>query len=228
VKAVILSAGYGSRLKAPIPKSLVRFSSGKCLLDYQLAALTKFVLVQDIFIIVGFKKELIMEAAPACTFLYNDRFDRTNTAKSLALALERLDDDILWINGDVYAEPNSLERIAKAPGNAILVERSRVSDEEVCFTMDAKGNIARLAKNVSMAEGEALGINKVRRTDVKALTKLLGEVSDKDYFERGIELGIERGLFSFSPVDAQGQFVKEMDFQADLDAIEIYLNKQKN
>ena len=228
MKAVILSAGFGSRLQAPLPKSLVRFSSGKCLLDYQLEGLKNLVPLQDIFIVVGFKKELIMPAAPSCSFLPNDLFDRTNTAKSLALALGQLDDDVMWMNGDVYAEPDILERVVTAQGNVILADRAHVADEEVCYTTNGNGQVVRLAKKLSNAEGEALGINKVQRKDVKALTELLLEVNDTDYFERGIELGIERGRFSFGIADSGGQFVKEMDFQADLDVIEAYLAKKKS
>src|SRR6202000_3582393 len=98
--------------------------------------LSKLFALKDIFIVVGFQKEMIMKAAPSCTFLANDRFDQTNTAKSLLLAMQQLDDDVLWMNGDVYAEPQILDRVAKAPGNVVLAERARVSDEEVCYTTD--------------------------------------------------------------------------------------------
>jgi choline kinase len=226
LKAVILSAGYGSRLQAPVPKSLVRFSNGKCLLDYQLEALGKLFPFPDIAIVVGFKKELIMQAAPTCRYLANDRFDGTNTAKSLLLALQHIDDDVLWMNGDVYAEPAIAADVAAAPGNVILVDKAKTSDEEVCYTTNAQGHVVQLAKAITDAEGESLGINKVTREDVRTLVKMLDEVGDKDYFERGIELGIERKLFSFTTVDVQNRFVKEMDFQADLDAIEAYLSKR--
>lgn len=229
MKAVILAAGYGSRLKAPIPKSLIRFSNGMCLLDYQLAALRSVLPLEQAFIVVGFKKELIMEAAPKCSFLYNNRFDRTNTAKSLLLALERLDDDVLWMNGDVYADTEVIRSVAKAPGNVILVNRSRVCNEEVGYKTDADGYIVRIAKGIPDAEGEALGINKIIKQDVPALASLLAEVGDNDYFERAIEIGIERGIFSFRTIEVPGRFVKEMDFPSDFEAIQAYLSKgEKN
>ncbi|MEW5954128.1 MAG: phosphocholine cytidylyltransferase family protein [Bacillota bacterium] len=223
MKAVILSAGCGSRLKAPIPKCLIRFSNGMCLLDYQLAALSSVLPIEQVFIVVGFKKELIMEAAPKCSFLYNHRFDRTNTAKSLALALERLDDEVLWMNGDVYVEPEVLRSVIDAPGNVILVNRSHVFDEEVCYISDATGHVVKLAKGISDAHGEALGVNKVCGQDVRALARLLAKVDDGDYFERAIEIGVERGMFSFRTIEVSKQFVKEMDFQTDFEAIENYL-----
>lgn len=225
MKVVILLAGYGSRLRATEPKSLVKFRNGRSILDYQLEALTKFVPLQDIYMVVGFKKELIMESASSCTFVYNERFDRTNTAKSLLRALARIDDDVLWLNGDVFFDSDVIKPVATANENLILVNRASVADEEVCYTLDEAGRVQRLAKGLgAAATGEAVGINLIRRIDRTALVSLLDEVGDQDYFERAIELGIERELFEFRPMDVEQRFVKEMDFQVDYDLIDQYLS----
>lgn len=229
MKVVILLAGYGSRLRGSEPKSLVKFRNGHSILDYQLEALTQFVSLQNIYMVVGFKKELIMESAPRCTFVYNERFDRTNTAKSLLLALARIDDDVLWLNGDVFFDTDVITSIAVANENLILVNHASVADEEVCYTLDGAGRVQRLTKGLgAVATGEAVGINLVRRTDRAALVSLLDEVGDQDYFERAIELGIERGLFEFRPMDVGQRFVQEMDFQSDYDLIDQYLSAGEN
>lgn len=225
MKVVILLAGYGSRLRASEPKSLVKFKNGRSILDYQLEALTPFVSLQDIYMVVGFKKELIMESAPSCTFVYNERFDRTNTAKSLLRALVRIDDDVLWLNGDVYFDVDVIKSVVEANENRILVNRGSVADEEVCYTLDEAGRVQRLAKGLGAAAiGEAVGINSIRRSDRTALVSLLDEVGDQDYFERAIELGIDRELFEFRPIDVGQRFVKEMDFQIDYDLIDQHLS----
>lgn len=183
MRAVILAAGFGSRLRAAVPKCLIRFSSGRCLLDYQLAELSRVMEPHRVHIVVGFRKELVLDAAPGCTFVYNERFDRTNTARSLLRAVERLDDDVLWMNGDVYADPGMITRVAAAEGNVVLADTARVADEEVCYTTGADGTIRRLAKGLAGAEGEALGINKVTRAALPALAAELRRVADQDYFE---------------------------------------------
>lgn len=223
MKAIILSAGCGSRLGAGVPKSLVRFGNGRCLLEYHLSALEEFMPRSDISIVVGYRKELVMDMAHGCRFVLNSRFDRTNTAKSLQLAAEKLDADILWVNGDVYADSEVFLQVAAMPGNVILVDRSKTSEEEVGYTTDDCGNIVRLAKGLVDSQGEALGINRIQQKDVAALTRLLGDVDDRDYFERAIEIGIARGEFSFMPVDVGNRFVKEMDFSSDFEAIDAYL-----
>jgi choline kinase len=41
-------------------------------------------------LVVGFKKDLIMESFPNLTYVYNQYFDQTNTAKSLLKAIKKL------------------------------------------------------------------------------------------------------------------------------------------
>lgn len=226
MKAVILAAGRGSRLNANIPKNLIPFANGKCILEHQLSALRSVLDIEHVYIVVGYKKEMIMEAAPKCTFVYNDKFASTNTAKSLAIALERIDDDVLWINGDVYAETAVFQATATVSENIILVNKFTVAHEEVAYSTDLDGNIVKLAKGILNAQGEALGINKVCRSTVPALTSLLKEVTDADYFERAIEIGIERGIFSFRAFEMPEYYVKEMDFPVDFEAIQDYLRKE--
>ncbi|MFM9141360.1 MAG: phosphocholine cytidylyltransferase family protein, partial [Actinomycetota bacterium] len=47
--------------------------------------------------------------------------------------------------------------------------------------------------------------------------KYLDEVADNDYFERGLELAIEKVGIEIEPVDISDLFAVEVDFQADLD-----------
>jgi choline kinase len=226
MKVIILSAGLGSRLQSPAPKSLINFYNGRNILNYQLAVLANFLPIWDIYIVVGFKKELVMEAASRCTFIYNERYDRTNTAKSLLMALERMDDDVLWINGDVFfSDKEIISHLMSEGANSILVNREKISDEEVCYTLNSMGCVQKLSKGLGeLADGEALGINFIRRADLTILISLLHEVEDCDYFERAMELGIERGLLEFKIVNIGQVYVKEMDFQCDYEDISRYLS----
>ena len=57
MKAVILAAGVGSRLKSVLPKSLNKLPNGKTIIDNQINILRKLG-VKEIFVVVGFKKEM--------------------------------------------------------------------------------------------------------------------------------------------------------------------------
>jgi len=56
----------------------------------------------------------------------------------------------------------------------------------------------------------------VSGADKNALITRLAEAADHDYFERGMELAIERDGARFLPLDVSDLFVVEVDFAADL------------
>jgi len=62
-----------------------------------------------------------------------------------------------------------------------------------------------------------VGINFISKQDKEAVIQRLDEVADTDYFERGLELAIEKDGIEIEPVDISDLFAVEVDFQADLD-----------
>jgi choline kinase len=172
-------------------------------------------------IVVGFKMEMIMEAHPNVTFVYNENYDQTNTSKSLLKALRASQESgVLWLNGDVVFDARVLERIAeriRSEKSFVCVNTSATAEEEVKYTVDGNGNINALSKQVKNALGEAVGINFISTHHKNAAIKYLEQCADNDYFERGLELAIENVGIEIEPVDISDLFAVEVDFQADLD-----------
>jgi choline kinase len=214
-RAVILLAGMGSRLGRPHPKSLTPLADGETILARQLRMLRMFDL--DIWAVVGFKLDLIMEAAPDLMFAYNPNFDCTNTSKSLLAGLQHVHgEDVLWLNGDVVFEPAILEQVLACGESAVAVDNSKVADEEVKYNLGPTGYIRQISKKVPDPLGEALGINFVKAHHVPAFRQKLAEVADQDYFERAMELLIEERGDVFRPVNVGALRCIEVDFDADL------------
>lgn len=216
MKAIILAAGIGSRLGKPHPKSLTLLENGKSIMQNQIEALKKYMDIDDIFVVVGFKKELIMEAFPELTYVYNNFFDTTNTSKSLLKAIKKLRGyDIIWLNGDIVFETQVLQRVIQHEGSCMAVNKGIVAEEEVKYTLNEQGFIKEVSKSVKNALGEAVGINKVIKEDLPLFIDMLEQCRDDDYFERGIELAINKGM-QVSPVDISALFCIEIDFEEDL------------
>lgn len=230
LQVVILAAGMGTRLGRPHPKSLTELRDGRTILAQQLGNVRGvFGQGTQILIVVGFKMEQIMEAAPTVAFAYNEAFDQTNTSKSLLRALQITGGrGTLWMNGDVVFHPQVLDRLTpfiERGQSVVCVNTSTVSDEEVKYTVDDSGAIKRLAKTIPNAEalGEAVGINYIAAADKQALIARLDEVDESDYFERGLELAIEHDGISVTPVDISDLFAVEIDFADDLDRANKHL-----
>jgi choline kinase len=172
-------------------------------------------------IVVGFKLEMIMEAHPTASFVYNEIYDQTNTSKSLLRALRASQESgVLWLNGDVVFDHKVLERVADriaADKSFVCVNTSATADEEVKYTVDANGNIKELSKTVKNALGEAVGINFISSREKADVITELDACGEQDYFERGLELAIEKHGLQMEPVDISDLFAVEVDFQDDLD-----------
>ncbi|MEY4079097.1 MAG: hypothetical protein RIS80_866 [Actinomycetota bacterium] len=205
-QVVILAAGMGTRLARPLPKPLTELRDGRSIMKQQFDNLAKaFGASHRVMIVVGFKLEAIIERFPEATFVYNEFYDTTNTSKSLLKALRASGDGgVLW-------------PLMQAEQSFVAVNHSSVSDEEVKYTLDETGFIAELSKQVVGGLGEAVGINFVGASDKQTLIERLEEVDDNDYFERGIELAIERDGLKFQAVDISDLYAVEIDFAEDLD-----------
>jgi choline kinase len=220
VQAVILAAGMGTRLGRPWPKPLTPLSDGRTIMKQQMDNVLGAFDDVRITTVVGFKLELILEEFPDVAYVYNENYDRTNTNRSLLKALRQsAPGGVLWMNGDVVFDARVLERVKDliaAEQSFICVNTAVVGEEEVKYTVDSDGYVDRLSKTVTDALGESVGINYVGAGDKAQLITRLAECDDSDYFERGIELMIEKDRTRVVPFDIRDLFAVEVDFEEDL------------
>ena len=219
MKIIILAAGIGSRLGNPFPKPLTPLKGGKSIMERQIDNLSTHFSVHDISVVVGFKKDLIMERFPDLTYIYNQFFDATNTSKSLLKALKKYQqEDVLWLNGDVIFDAelfSVLDKVIEVENSFVSVNTSRVAEEEVKYTLK-NGFIDELSKQVQDGLGEAVGINYISKNDMPVLLKHLEKCGDNDYFERGIETAIQEDGLKVKAVDISDFRCMEIDFEEDL------------
>ncbi len=218
MKAIILAAGIGSRLGKKLPKPLTKLPSGLTIIENQIKLL-KENKINEIIVIVGFKKEILMEEYPDVLYCYNPFYHITNTSQSLIMGLESVEKgDVLWLNGDVYLESDVISRIINKGGNVIAVDKKACGEEEVKYKTDPSGKIVEISKKVKQAEGEAVGVNKIAKPDFRPFLDSLKKCNDHDYFEKGMEIAIENGVV-FYPEDISDCMCVEIDFKKDLEKI---------
>ena len=229
IQVVILAAGMGTRLGKPWPKPLTPLADGRSILQQQIDNVRSvFADTAKISIVVGFKLEMILEAHPDVSYIYNEAYDQTNTSKSLLKALRNSHESgVLWLNGDVVFDSRVLQRVSERMKNEksfVCVNTSAVGEEEVKYNVDNRGFINALSKRVENALGEAVGINYISSHHKSSAIKNLEACADNDYFERGLEMAIEKDGIEIEPVDISDLFAVEVDFQADLDRANSQIN----
>jgi|TARA_B110000914_G_scaffold119336_1_gene104235 choline kinase len=219
MKIIILAAGIGSRLGNPFPKPLTKLKNHKSIMQMMTENISFSYSLDLVNLVVGFKKDLIMESFPNLTYIYNQYFDQTNTAKSLLKAIKKnKDHSILWMNGDIVFDKNILIKLKEyidKDVSFVAVNTSKVAEEEVKYTL--KDNyIDELSKTVENGLGEAVGINFISSKYIDSFIKRLEECDDNDYFERALEVAIEKDGFKIKPVDISEFNCIEIDFEEDL------------
>jgi len=222
---IILAAGIGSRLGQNLPKALVELKDGFTILDLQLKLLKEKFNTEDIIVVVGYKKDLIIERYPDLRYIYNPEFRSTNTSKSLLHGLKFIEEneDVLWLNGDVVFESGILDLVLdEIDNNIICVNNEKVSDEEVKYTLDEDKYINAISKEVKNGLGEAVGINFIKKEHLPLFVSCLEDCQDDDYFEKGVEMVIEEGV-KFIPVDIKDNFCIEVDFPEDLQVAKKFI-----
>lgn len=215
MKVIILAAGKGSRLAKDIPKALIQLDNGQSILEMQLEALSSICPLEAITVVVGYQKAEIVKRFPKLHYIDNDEYLTTNTSQSLLKAIQHLQDDLLWINGDVVFHPSVLQTLLKHKRNSMLVNEGKVGKEEVKYLTNPQGHILEISKHVKNGRGEALGVNFFKASSVVILKKQLQRCAEMDYFEKGIEGCLSEGMIVHAcPVDTT--LCIEVDFAKDL------------
>ena len=168
-KAIILSAGQGSRLghlTDDRPKCLIDFG-GKTLLDRQLDTLEASG-VGEAIVVTGFHDHLVEEAiakrsgGPKVRTVYNPFYKVADNLGSLFVAREELAGDCLVWNGDTLVS-NSL--MAKVVGNdragiCVTIDRKQgYDDDDMKVVVADDGRLKAIGKRISAGvNGESIGL----------------------------------------------------------------------
>lgn len=201
MKALILAAGFGSRL-APItdncPKSLVPVN-GKPILFKQIENLLENG-VTDITVISGYKADvlenMVKTSFPEVKIIESVDYSTTNNMYSAYIAKAAMGGEgFLMMNADVFFDPSVLtELIACSSENAIVVDIGTYLEESM-KVVEEDGRLMRISKAITpeealgasidvykfSAEGAAAFFNKCADyIDVRGEKKLWSEVALND------------------------------------------------
>ena len=219
IRAVVLVAGRSLRmgdLTENLPKSFLKI--GDTTLIHRTIDILKRHSIDDITLVVGFKKELFMKEFPDLDYVVNPDFATTNTANSLYLGLKDNESkNVLVMNGDVYADEAVFDRIIELEGkNIATIKRHRLTDEEI--KVFVKGNkIVRIGKylNHNKAFAEAFGIYLLTPEFATYLKRELYLMNNPRMFYEGAMDHLLQGGHIMEYLDVGDAIVYELDFPED-------------
>jgi len=168
VKAIILSAGQGSRLGHLVddrPKCLIDFN-GRSLLDRQLNALDANG-VGEAVVVTGFHDELIDRAlaarsgGPSVRTIFNPFFKVADNTGSLFMAREELTGDCLVWNGDTLVSRALMKRVVENDrgGICVTIDRKPSYDDDDMKVVEAGGLLKAIGKRLPKGyNAESIGL----------------------------------------------------------------------
>jgi choline kinase len=169
MKAIILSAGQGSRLGALVqgrPKCLIDFN-GRSLLDRQLDTLAANG-VEEAVVVTGFHDELVDEAiaarsgGPRVRTVFNPFYKVADNTGSLFMAREDLAGDCLVWNGDTLVSDALMAKVVGNDRQGICVTVDRKTDgydDDDMKVIEEDGRLRAIGKRISDGvNAESIGL----------------------------------------------------------------------
>ena len=234
MKAIILAAGRGSRMKEKtdiLPKCLTELW-GKTLLEWQLTAI-RGAGIEDICIITGYHAEEIEKRNPDLSFLRNENWANTNMVSTLVCADELLSsNDCIVSYADIVYEKEAIEKLICSKSDVSLTYYTEFRklwenrfdnplDDVETFKVDKDYNIIEIgqkANSLDEIEGQYMGILKFTPKGWRNVKKLMNKNMPKP-----VEKMDMTGLLEYLIVNGMklegvpyGKIWVEVDSQEDL------------
>ena len=233
MKAIILAAGRGSRMKNLTdekPKCLIELH-GKALLDWQIHALKKAG-ITNIGIVTGYKSELL--SGRGLIEFHNPLWAETNMVSSLACARNWLENsplivsysDIFYSKAAVYSLINNRERLAVTyDPNWLKMWTERFGDpllDAESFQLSQNKmlvDIGKRPKSVSEVEGQFMGLLRITPRGWAEIQRIrlnldINEQNKMD-MTTTLQMVIDAGRIPIGAIPFDG-FWGEIDSQQDL------------
>jgi len=231
MKAIILSAGQGSRL-LPLtrerPKCLLRLDS-QSVLEWQIHELRRCG-IEEFVVVVGFRAdavEALLETLrlPRARFrtVYNPFFQVADNLSTCWLARDEMDEDFLLLNGDTIFEAAVAAKLLAEAAEPITVTIDRrnsydADDMKVCLDGERLSAIGKWLAP-AQASGESIGMMLFRGRGPELFTTELEQIMRSpeglDYwYTSAIDALAKAGVVG--SVSVEGLDWSEIDFPVDL------------
>lgn len=242
MKAVILAAGVGSRIKPMTdncPKSLLKVGD-YTILEMMISHIQNCG-INEVVLVLGYLQEQIKDFVKTkfpdldAYFVTNDRYAETNTGFSLMLAKDLIKGAaFVKFDADVVFDKEILEKLIECEySNCLCIDKNiNLDAEEIKVIVDDQNRVLKASKTVNPkdAVGESIGIEKIDGgTAMLLFAELRIMMEDiqyhQEYYEAAYERLIEKNV-PFYAFDISGLKWTEIDTKEDFITAEKIFKKK--
>ena len=235
MKAIILSAGHGTRLLPltdNLPKCLLEVAADTSILAWQLRQLA-VAGIDDVVVVTGYRANKVAaevervnrDHGTSARVLENSDFANMDNIGSAWCASHEMNQDFIILNGDTLFRasiPTQLVQQAHAPIRVTLSQKSGYDDDDMKVSLDSSGQLTAVGKNIclSQTQAESIGMILFRGAGVRRFReKLDALVASPDPLGRGYYLAAIDSLARETPLQTcvvDQDLWCEIDFPDDL------------
>jgi choline kinase len=236
MKAIILAAGRGSRMKDLTddrPKCLVEIH-GRALLDWQLSAL-RDAGIDEIAVVTGYRRDMLVHRK--FIEFHNSRWAQTNMVSSLECAHEWLEQEQCIVSySDIFYEASAVRSLMECAADLAITFDPNwlrqwekrfadpLSDAE-SFRLAVDGSVAEIGnkpKSLADVQGQYMGLLKFSPTgwnEVQRIrSSLPADARDRMHMTGTLQMVIDNGRVPIQAVTYSGDW-GEVDSQEDLEVL---------
>lgn len=196
MKAIILAAGQGTRLKKyteNLPKGMLSFM-GKTMIERQIELYRKCG-IENIIVVRGFAADKI--TYKGIKYYTNEDFANTNMVESLMVAREEFDDDCILSYSDILFEEKMLRAMMQSSADfAVAVDDGwedywkkrygKIDFDTESLSLDQEGNIIELgleAPKLEDIDARYIGLLKLSRAGLRHIETIM-EKAYRDFEDK--------------------------------------------
>ena len=231
IKAVILAAGVGSRIR-PLtdncPKSLLMIN-GKTILEMMISHIQKCGISEVVFVL-GYLQDQIKDYVKTqfpdlvAHYITNKKYKETNTGYSLLLTKDLVQNStFIKFDADVVFDISILKNLIDSEhDNCLCIDKNiHLDAEEIKVIIREENRVVKASRTVNPEDaiGESIGIEKISPEAAHALFSELeimmkDEQHHQEYYEAAYERIIEKDV-PFHALDISGLKWTEIDTKED-------------
>lgn len=238
MRAIILAGGVGSRISREVnkPKSLLDIGDGMPMLRYTVEMLQRKGI--EVSIVLGYQQERFHEVLKGLqvTYYFNPFYRVTNSIASLWFARDGIigDDDYIFMNADVYLEPEILDKMLESKETiSMLADYRKILEGDYFFHCDEQGLVRKYGKEMPVEERtcEYVGAAKISRSYVNEFKRVMEEMVSSEQYTTWWETILYSRCYDIDihTIDAAPYFWSEIDYIEDYKKIVDFVKeKHKN
>ena len=238
MKALILNSGIGKRLNQPtskIPKCLTKIN-GKTILGHEIENILHYG-IKDFIITVGpFEekiKKFMKDNFPQVdvTYIKNLKYKTTNAIYSMWLVKDFIDDDIVYMHGDMVFEKELLGKLLNSKYENCVLINNKIKPPEKDFKGEIKNNfVTKIGVDIFGKNAAFLApIYKYSKNSLKLwlkeIEKLINRGEVNVYAENAFNNISDQ--IKLNPVYYENEFCMEIDNFDDLEIARKFFKNNK-